>query len=105
VTVLRGVAADVYGDSVDLPAEAGADAQTHIPASLIEASRSVRTPGSPTPRVVRYTICRLPAGTDVTEDDRIKDDVTGRIYSIQSVTRPAALGFTPETRLDLTLIN
>ncbi|OKI16625.1 hypothetical protein [Streptomyces sp. CB03911] len=105
VTVLRGVATDLYGDISDSPTEAGTDAQTHIPASLIEGSRSSRTPGSGTPRVVRYTVCRLPAGTQVTEDDRIRDERTGRIYSISAVTQPAAVGITPELRLDLTLVN
>lgn len=105
VTVLRGTTTDVYGDISDIPTEAGTDAQTHIPASLIEGSRSSRTPGSATPRVVRYTTCRLPAGTDVTEDDRIRDDRTGRTYAITAVTQPAAIGITPDLRLDLTLIN
>lgn len=105
VTVLRGVTTDLYADISDTPTEAGTDAQTRIPASLIEGSRSSRTPSSGTPRVVRYIVCRLPAGTDVTEDDRIRDERTGRIYSISAVTKPSAVGITPELRLDLTLVN
>jgi hypothetical protein len=105
VTVLRGVATDLDDDISDLPVEAGTDAQTGIPASLIEGSRSIKTPSSATPRVVRYAIARLPAGTDVTEEDRLRDDRTGRIYAITAVTQPAAIGFTPSLRLDLTLVN
>lgn len=105
VTVLRGVGTSPFGDSEDLDTEAGTDAQTGIPASLIEQTRTSRSPASGAPRVIRTTIARLPAGTDVTEDDRIRDESTGRIYSVDQVNQPAALGFTAELRVDLTLIN
>ncbi|MFG3051901.1 hypothetical protein ACGFZP_13250 [Kitasatospora sp. NPDC048239] len=105
VTVLRGTSSDPYNDDVDLPVEAGADAQTRIPASLIEGSRTITTPNNPTPRVVRYAVARVRPGTDVTEEDRLRDDRTGRIYEITAVTQPSAVGFTPMLRLDLKLIN
>ncbi|MEU6234424.1 hypothetical protein [Kitasatospora sp. NPDC047058] len=105
VTVLRGTGTDLCEDIYDLPAEAGTDGQTGIPASLIEGSRTITTPNNPTPRVVRYAVARIRPGTDVTEDDRLRDDRTGRIYEITAVTQPAALGFTPMLRLDLKLIN
>lgn len=105
VTVLRGTSTDPFGDQIDLPSEAGGDALTRIPASLIEVSRSIKTPNSPTPRIVRYATARVRPGTDVTVDDRLRDETTGRIYAIAAVTQPAAIGFTPPLRLDLTLIN
>ncbi|WP_354643864.1 hypothetical protein [Kitasatospora camelliae] len=105
ITVLRGVGTDSFGDEIDLDTEAGTDAQTRIPASLIEATRNARTPVSGNPRVVRSAVGRVPAGTDVTEEDRIRDERTRRVYSIDSVTPVVGLGFTPELRLDLTLIN
>ncbi|MGW6912587.1 hypothetical protein ACWGB8_01995 [Kitasatospora sp. NPDC054939] len=105
VTVLRGTASSNCEDIYDLPTEAGGDDQTSIPASLIESARTITTPNSLTPRVVRYTIARLHPATDVTEDDRIRDESTGRIYEVTAVTRPTALGFTPHMRLDLKLVN
>lgn len=105
VTVLVGVAGDLYEDIVDLPTEAGDDARTRIPASLIEATRQVFDPASGTPRVVRSAVCRIRPGVAITEDDRIRDDRTGRIYAVNAVTEQAAIGFAPGMRLDLTLIN
>lgn len=105
VTVLRGTSTDMFGDQVDSPSEAGTDALTRIRASLIERSRTITTPNSTTPRVVRYVTARLPAGTAITEDDRLRDERTGRIYAISGVTHLSATGFTPELRADLTLIN
>lgn len=105
VTVVRGTSTTAFGDVSDLPSEAGTDAQTRIPASLIEGTRTIFDPASGTPRVVRYAIARLKPGTDVTADDRLRDETTGRTYSITAVTQPTAIGFTPQLRLDLTLIN
>jgi hypothetical protein len=105
VTVLRGTSTDLFGDQIDLSSEAGGDTRTRIPASLIEGSRTIKTPNSPTPRIVRYATARLAPGTDITVDDRLRDENTGRIYAVTAVTQPAAIGFTPPLRLDLTLIN
>lgn len=105
VTVLHGTAQNPFGDEIDLDTEAGGDAQTRVPASLIEGSRTVKTPNNATPRVVRYATARLPVGTTVTANDRIRDETTGRIYSVDQVNQPAAIGFTPKLRVDLTLIN
>jgi hypothetical protein len=105
LTVLRGTARSEYEDDIDLPTEAGTDAQTGIPASLVEGSRTITSPNGATPRVVRYAVARVHPRTDVTEDDRIRDDRTGRIYEITAVTRPSAIGFTPMLRLDLKLVN
>lgn len=105
VTVIRGTETDEFGDLSDTAQEAGTDDQTRIPASLIEATRTVFDPASGTPRVVRYTVGRIKAGVDITEDDRLRDERTGRVYAVTAVTQPAAIGFTPDLRLDLTLIN
>jgi hypothetical protein len=105
VTVLRGTATDTFGDQLDSASEAGGDTLTRVRASLIERTRSITTPNSATPRVVRYATARLPVGTSVTEEDRLRDERTGRIYAITAVTQLAAVGFTPELRLDLTLVN
>lgn len=105
VTVIRGVGRDEFGDEIDLDQEAGADAQTRIPASLIETTKQSSTDASGTPRVIRTCVARLPAGTDITVGDRLRNENTGRLYRIDSITQPAAIGFTPALRVDCTLIN
>jgi len=105
VTVIRGVGRDEFDDEIDLDQEAGADAQTRIPASLIEATRTSNSDASGTPRVIRTCVARLPAGTDIRRRDRLRDETTGRIYVVNSITQPAAIGFTPALRVDCTLIN
>ncbi|MFD9223813.1 hypothetical protein ACFWDI_28370 [Streptomyces sp. NPDC060064] len=97
VSVLTGTSTDEWGDTVD-GATVSASA---IPASLIEKSRLVTTPEQSTPRVIRYTIARLPSNTTVGAEDRIRDDVTGTVYAITSVTAPSGVGHTPDLRLDL----
>lgn len=101
MSVLRGVERDEFSDESDLDVAV----HTGIPASLIETTRTSQTDASGTPRVIRTCVARLPARTDVTEADRVKDETTGRIYRIDSITQPVALGFVPELRVDGTLIN
>ncbi|GAA0705349.1 hypothetical protein GCM10010193_70520 [Kitasatospora atroaurantiaca] len=105
ITVLRGTQETTFTDEIDTFTETGIDALTRIPASLIETTRTSQTPVSGTPRVVRATTARIRAGTAVQADDQIRDERTGRIYSIDQINQPAAIGITAELRLDLTLIN
>lgn len=96
VTILRGVTTDGYGDEqdVDTPIATG------IPASLIEQSRRVTTRDDPTPRIVRYTVVRVPAGTDVTDQDRLLDERTGAKYVIDADSFMANPAMAADIRLD-----
>ncbi len=97
VSILRGTSLDEFGDPVDndTPAASG------IPCSLIEQTRTMTTPESPTPRVVRYTIGRIGSGTDILETDRLLDEVTGDKYIVQAVSRLGNPVIRPDYRLDL----
>lgn len=53
-----------------------------LPASIIEASRTVQDPATGTVRTVRQYTGRLPGNIELREGDRIRDNRTGRIYSI-----------------------
>ena len=101
VTVLRGTTVDAFGDEVDTSTEVAVD----IAASLVEQSRTATTREDPTPRVVHYTVGRLPWGTDVTEDDRLRDQRTGRVYIVTAVSRPSGIGIVPDLRVDLKITN
>lgn len=99
VSVLRGTSTDpVYGDTT----AAMAVVASGIPASIIE-DRNPRTttPGNPTPRITRGYSGIVGSTVDVTDRDRLKDERTGAIYVIVSVSHQAAPGFTPDRTLEL----
>lgn len=93
--ILRGTTVDAYGD----PQDASVVVEDDIPASIIDPVATVRTRGDTDPRVVRNTTIRLPAGTDVREDDRILDQTTGRIYAIDAVTSQQGYAFANDVRI------
>lgn len=86
VSILGGVIPDDgFGD----PADNSTVSASGIPASIIERARQSTGYRDGIPRVVRTVDCRLPAGTVVTEDSRIRDENTGQIYIIDSIAKPA----------------
>lgn len=97
VTILRGTTPDAYGDEqdVDTPVATG------IPASLTEQSRRVTTRDDPTPRIVRYAVARVPADTDVTDQDRLRDERTGAVYIVDAVSSMTNPAVSVDRRLDL----
>jgi hypothetical protein len=97
VSILRGTTTDAYGDERDTDTPVA----TGIPASLTEQSRRVTTRDDPTPRIVRYAVARLPARTDVTDQDRIRDERTGAVYIVDAVSGMANPAFEVDRRLDL----
>lgn len=97
LAVLRGTTTDAYGDDVDTdtPVAAG------IPAALTEQSRRVTTREDPTPRIVRYAVARVAAGTDIQDQDRVRDERTGAVYIVDAVSSMANPAATADLRLDL----
>jgi hypothetical protein len=102
VSILSGVTADDgFGDSADNSTVAA----SAIPASILEQGRQSTDRATGMPRVVRYIACRLPAGTAVTEDNRILDERTGSAYFIESVSQLSSFVGTNDLKLDLRKIN
>lgn len=97
ISILRGTTTDAWGDEQDTDTPV----HTGIPASLTEQTRRVTTRDDPTPRIVRYAVARVSAGTDVTDQDRVKDERTGAIYSVDAVSQMPNPALTPDLRLDL----
>lgn len=97
ISILRGTTTDAYGDEQDTDTPIA----TGIPASLTEQSRRVTTRDDPTPRIVRYAVARVSAGTDVTDQDRVKDERTGAVYIVDAVSSMANPALTADLRLDL----
>jgi hypothetical protein len=97
LTILRGTATDDFGDAADTDTVIARS----VPASLTEQSRRVTTRDDPTPRVIRYAIARVPAGTDVTDQDRVRDERTGAVYVVDSTSGMANPALRVDIRLDL----
>jgi Mg-chelatase subunit ChlD len=97
LTVLRGTTTDGYGDEkdTDTPVAAG------VIASLTEQSRRVTTRDDPTPRIVRYAVARVPAGTDIRDQDRVRDERTGAVYIVDAPSSMANPALAVDLRLDL----
>lgn len=114
VAVLRGTTSNALGDEVETnTGGAVVDGLSDIPASLIERSKGVYDPATNTRRTVRVITCRLAVSVGhpttgaivpvaLLEGDRIKDNVTGRIYALSEKTAvPRALSGQSSLTLDL----
>ncbi len=97
VSILRGTTTDAYDDEQDTDTPV----HTGIPASLVEQSRRVTTRDDPTPRIVRYAVARVPARTDVTDQDRVLDERTGAKYIVDAVSGMDNPAIEVDRRLDL----
>lgn len=97
VSILRGTTTDAFGDEADMTTVL----KSGIPASLIESARTAMEPVSGTPRIIRTHVCRLPPSTDVTENDRIKDEKTNEIYIVVAVTKNSNPVLVQPLRVDL----
>ncbi|MGW7726208.1 hypothetical protein ACWGJ6_23100 [Streptomyces canus] len=97
ISILRGTEEDEFGDERDTNTLHA----TGIPASLTEQSRRVTTRENPTPRIVRYAVARVPARTDITDQDRVRDERTGAIYIVEATSSMANPAATPDIRVDL----
>lgn len=97
VSILGGTSEDAFGDEKD----GTTVLQSGIPASLIESSREASQPVTGLPRIIRTHVCRLPPGTDVDEDNRIKDETTSEIYIVVAVTKNSNPVLAQPLRADL----
>jgi hypothetical protein len=99
VSVLRGTSIDpVYGDATATMTVIASG----IPASIVEQPQTkVTTPGNPTPRITRVYDGLIGSNVDVTDHDRLKDERTGQIYVIVSVSQQALPGITSDQSLEL----
>lgn len=97
ISVLRGTTTNAFGDEVDNFTVAASG----IPASLIEQTRQMFTRESTEPRVVRYTVGRVTAGTDIRQNDVLLDERTSVKYIVQAVSGLGNPVRMEDLRLDL----
>ena len=75
-------ATDRYGD----PVEDSTPVATGIPMALAIGQQTVQTTSDQATVTVQYATGRLPAGTQVTDRQRIRDERTGQVWLVDSVT-------------------
>lgn len=80
--ILRGSTRDPLGDEVDTDGEPVVGLEDFA-ASITEKSRSVFDPSTGEWRTVRYYKGRVPANLKLEPGDRLRDNRTGRIYTIE----------------------
>lgn len=101
VSILRGTTTTAANDVVD----SNTPVYTGVPASIMERTRTGIDVSTQSPQVYHHTVGRLPAGTDVTETDKILDETTGKMYAIAAVSTLSSFVHVPDLRLDLRHVN
>lgn len=94
---------DTLGDEVEGEASpvAGLD---DFPAAITEKTRAVFDPASGEVRTIRYYVGRVPSKVTLEPGDRLKDNRTGRIYTIEEDERtPRSISGRSSFTLDLKL--
>lgn len=97
VSIYRGTSTDDWGDPVDndTPHITGA------PASMVTRSVKASTESSGMPQQVTTAVCRVRSNLDITCNDTLKDEKTGKYWQIVSVENPQNPGMNPDLRLNL----
>lgn len=101
VTVYRGEGTDEYGDPIDLDIVH----LSGVPANFSNLKVSAKTESSTMPQVLYTADCRVRAGLDINENDRLKDEKSGEYWQIVATSRPQNPAVQPELRLHLLRLN
>ena len=97
IDIYRGEDTDDYGDSVDTDRPV----YTGIVASIIEQNKTVRNQNTRQPEVIRSYTGRVYAGTDIQDEDRIRDRKTNQTYIVDGISQPANPAAVADINLDL----
>jgi hypothetical protein len=99
LTVMRGTSVNSTGDRTNV----GLPVYQHVPAALIEQSKTVFDPAASTRRTIRQIMCVVPSWLDVSTDDTIMDEgpTPPAYYMVESIQRQPSLGPPPELILTL----
>lgn len=100
VTVLRGTTTNAWGDEIDDDATAQVIA-SGVPVSLSVTNTNTSDPTTQQIRTVRSISGSIQSDTDVRETDRLRDDATGALFVVESVTDTLGPGFVGDLELVL----
>lgn len=98
IDVLRGTTVDEFGDVLD----ADTVVMSGIRASIIERSQKVRGPEQSEDRIIRTYKLRVPRGTGLLKDDRVRD-AAGQIYIVRNVYEQANPFWSQDQSADLSI--
>jgi hypothetical protein len=86
-SLLRGTSFNQFGDQID----ADVPVIASLPCAIIETGKTTQDPSSQTPRTIREIVAYVPQYAGAITTDRIRDDATGDVFIIISVTTPPTL--------------
>jgi len=89
---------DGYGDAED---DDSAPLYTGIRGVLSYRTRVVMDPVTRTPQQVIICFCLLPKGTDVRNDDRLREGATGAWFNVSGATALPSFGFPRDVSVNL----
>jgi hypothetical protein len=97
-SVLRGSSVNDYGDEID----SNTVASSGIRGSVIERTKQVFNPDDGRVATVRFLTGRFDSRADIQDGDRIKDEKTGEIFVVASLSRPTNAVVKSDIVADLT---
>lgn len=100
VTIFRGSSYNEWGDEVD----SDTIVATGIRASIIEQTIYAQTEVTTLPRSYRFAKMRVTPGTDVRQNDRVKDEKTGEIWTIRQISNRGNPVTMQDMRIDLEMM-
>lgn len=100
VTVLRATATTKYGQP-----ETWTALYTGVPAVLVDNLRGNPNTSDTTPTGTRTVECHLPQAVGLRGSDQIRDEATGNLYLVGTITQPPTLiGAPVDTKVTLQLV-
>jgi hypothetical protein len=99
-SLYRGETDNEFGDPVPNNGSTGLVAED-VKANIQEKASRVWDPTTSTPRVIRTHVGIMQSTVDVRIKDRVHDVGHDEWFRVVNVTRPRAVGRTPDTVLDL----
>lgn len=100
VTIFRGSAYNAWGDEVD----SDTIVATGIRASIIEQTVYAQTEVTTLPRSYRFAKMRVTPGTDIRQNDRVKDEKSGEIWTIRQISNRGNPVTNQDLRIDLEMM-
>jgi hypothetical protein len=101
VSILRGTTENAWGDVVDDLDNSETVVASGIPVQLAISQARPYDPSTQQIRVINTASCAIQSDIDVRTTDRLRDDVTGAVYSVESVTAQPGPGFVGDLNLAL----
>lgn len=98
-SILRGTTTNAWGDQIDDPN--AAVVATGVPVALDVTNTQVFDPTTQQLRVIRSIRGAIQSDTDIRDTDRLRDDTSGIVYMIESVTDTLGPGYLGDLELVL----